>query len=106
MEADWDEITRVAVPSSGLHAIHAPASSIVFDDLQELLWVGNDQVRHLRCFLVAHTNLFIRDESHRSMGLSFKDMSQSRRILERARSNSYWFTKKGSFPFPLQVFIS
>lgn len=49
MEADWDEITRIAVPSSGLHAIPAPASSIAFDDLQELLWVGNDQVRCLSC---------------------------------------------------------
>jgi PAB-dependent poly(A)-specific ribonuclease subunit 2 len=44
MEADWDEITRIAVPSAGLHAIPPPASAIAFDDLQELLWVGNDQV--------------------------------------------------------------
>lgn len=47
MEADWDEITRIAAPSAGLHAIPAPASSIAFDDQQELLWVGNDQVRYL-----------------------------------------------------------
>lgn len=44
MEADWDEITRIAVPSSGLHTITAPASAVAFDDSQELLWVGNDQV--------------------------------------------------------------
>jgi hypothetical protein len=52
MEADWDEITRIAVPSSGLHAIPSPASAIAFDDLQELLWVGNDQVSVARRVLV------------------------------------------------------
>lgn len=44
MEADWDEITRIAAPSSGLHAIPQPVSAVAFDDLQELLWVGSDQV--------------------------------------------------------------
>jgi len=44
MEADWDEITRIAVPSSGLQAIPTPATAVTFDDLQELVWVGNDQV--------------------------------------------------------------
>ena len=44
MEADWDEIARIAVPPSGLHAISSPATAVAFDDAQELLWVGNDQV--------------------------------------------------------------
>ncbi|KIV95116.1 hypothetical protein PV10_02805 [Exophiala mesophila] len=45
MEADWDEIARIAVPPSGLHAISSPATAVAFDDAQELLWVGNDQGR-------------------------------------------------------------
>lgn len=45
MEADWDEITRIAVPTSGPLSIQPqPATAIVFDDLQELLWIGTDQV--------------------------------------------------------------
>ena len=46
MEADWDEITRIAVPpSGGLQGLSGPATAIAFDDQQELLWVGNDQGR-------------------------------------------------------------
>ena len=57
MEADWDEITRIAVPSSGLHAIPTPASAVVFDDQQELLWVGNDQVCDVRIAKLAYSKL-------------------------------------------------
>jgi PAB-dependent poly(A)-specific ribonuclease subunit 2 len=44
MEADWDEIARIAVPPPALHGIPTPATAIAFDNQQELLWVGNDQV--------------------------------------------------------------
>jgi len=44
MEADWDEITRIAVPTSGPLAVQSPATAVVFDDQQELLWIGTDQV--------------------------------------------------------------
>ncbi|KAK0249232.1 poly(A)-specific ribonuclease [Friedmanniomyces endolithicus] len=38
MEADWNETTRISLPSS-------PITVIAFDTEQELLWVGNDQGR-------------------------------------------------------------
>lgn len=45
MEADWDEITRIAVPTSGPLSLQPqPATAIAFDDSQELLWIGTDQV--------------------------------------------------------------
>ena len=47
MEADWNEITRIAIPNvtTGHNLGQAsPATAITFDDQQELLWVGTDQV--------------------------------------------------------------
>lgn len=51
MEADWDEITRLVVPTSpppGPHTLPAqpsPATAVTFDDSQELLWIGTDHGR-------------------------------------------------------------
>lgn len=54
MEADWDEITRIAVPPPGPHAIPAAASCVIaFDDAQELLWTGNERVSSQFSFLLS-----------------------------------------------------
>ncbi|PGH11073.1 PAB-dependent poly(A)-specific ribonuclease subunit PAN2 [Helicocarpus griseus UAMH5409] len=42
MDADWDEVSRIAVPPSGPHVLPTVASTIAFDDSQELLWTGNE----------------------------------------------------------------
>lgn len=45
MDADWDEITRIAVPTTGPLSLQPqPATALAFDDSQELLWIGTDQV--------------------------------------------------------------
>lgn len=44
MEADWEEVSRAAVPVPGPHMLPTVASTIAFDDEQELLWTGNEYV--------------------------------------------------------------
>ena len=44
MEADWDEVSRAAIPVPGPHILPTVASTIAFDDEQELLWTGNEYV--------------------------------------------------------------
>ncbi|KAJ5661938.1 uncharacterized protein N7477_009554 [Penicillium maclennaniae] len=45
MEADWDELSRIAVPPPSALAMPTPATTIAFDDVVELLWIGNEYGR-------------------------------------------------------------
>lgn len=44
MEGDWDEVSRAAVPPPSPHVLSTIATTIAFDDIQELLWAGNEYV--------------------------------------------------------------
>ncbi|KAK3349906.1 ubiquitin carboxyl-terminal hydrolase-domain-containing protein [Lasiosphaeria hispida] len=45
MDADWDEVTRLAFPASANDNYSRPVSALAFDNTQELLWVGNERGR-------------------------------------------------------------
>ncbi|KAK4119549.1 hypothetical protein N657DRAFT_581467 [Parathielavia appendiculata] len=45
MEADWDEVTRIAFPAPGTNDYPRPATALAFDTIAELLWAGNDRGR-------------------------------------------------------------
>jgi hypothetical protein len=47
MEGDWDEVSRTAIPPPSPHVLSTTATTITFDDMQELLWVGNEYVGSL-----------------------------------------------------------
>ncbi|KAL3422025.1 PAB-dependent poly(A)-specific ribonuclease subunit PAN2 [Phlyctema vagabunda] len=41
MDADWEEVARLALPPPGIHAVPTPIETASFDTHQELLWAGN-----------------------------------------------------------------
>ncbi|ETN39586.1 uncharacterized protein HMPREF1541_05812 [Cyphellophora europaea CBS 101466] len=46
--SEWDEIARVGVPPSTINNIHnipSPATAVIFDDSQELIWLGTNDGR-------------------------------------------------------------
>ncbi|KAL1837826.1 hypothetical protein VTJ49DRAFT_3373 [Mycothermus thermophilus] len=45
MEADWDEVTRIAFPAPGTTDFPRPAAAVAFDTIAELLWAGDDRGR-------------------------------------------------------------
>ncbi|KAK4242788.1 ubiquitin carboxyl-terminal hydrolase-domain-containing protein [Achaetomium macrosporum] len=45
MDADWDEVTRIAFPAPGTNDFPRPATTLAFDTSAELLWAGNDRGR-------------------------------------------------------------
>ncbi|KAJ4293921.1 poly(A)-specific ribonuclease [Collariella sp. IMI 366227] len=45
MDADWDEVTRIAFPAPNSNDYTRPATALAFDTIAELLWAGNDRGR-------------------------------------------------------------
>nr|4D0K_A Chain A, A-SPECIFIC RIBONUCLEASE SUBUNIT PAN2 [Thermochaetoides thermophila] len=45
MDADWDEVTRIAYPAPGTNDFPRPATAVAFDPIAELLWAGFDRGR-------------------------------------------------------------
>ncbi|KAJ9628351.1 poly(A)-specific ribonuclease [Knufia peltigerae] len=94
MEADWDEITRIAVPSSGLHAIPTPASAVAFDDLQELVWVGNDQGR-VTSFYGRDLQRYVSVKAHLGEGPVKQLLVHEKGIISLSTSSVHFITRRG-----------
>ena len=97
MEADWDEVSRIAVPPPSPHVLPTIATAIAFDDLQELLWAGNEYVSIDHGILnEPNANMEVsRDESLLSSVPSFKGTPQYERIrCQKALYDNSYSMKK------------
>ena len=50
MEADWDELSRITIPAPSPHGLPTNGTAVAFDDVMELLWVGNEYVSDIPLF--------------------------------------------------------
>lgn len=108
MEADWDEVSRIAVPPPSPHVLPTIATAIAFDDLQELLWAGNEYVRIEYGMLnIPRANMELsRDESLLFTDPSFKGTPQYERIrCQKALYGNSCSMKKACYLYRQEVFI-
>jgi hypothetical protein len=95
MEADWDELSRIAMPPPSAHALPTVATTIAFDDVMELLWTGNEYVSirieswHRLDKGLTRVFSLIRVESLRSMDPTSNDIP----LCEPIRSPREWCAK-------------
>ncbi|PHH70824.1 hypothetical protein CDD80_5705 [Ophiocordyceps camponoti-rufipedis] len=66
MDGDWDEVSRIPFPPSGVHAMPTPVTTMTFDTSQELLWTGNDYGR-VMSFLGTEQQRYTSFKAHQAL---------------------------------------
>ena len=120
MEADWDEVrlagavlredrlltaehakvARTAFPPPGIHALHTAVTTLAFDNLQELLWTGNEFVRDPRVTDEAITR------RERATANPRAHRAESRRSTAPSSSNTLRFERTPPAKVPSSSFCS
>ena len=96
MAADWDEIARIAVPSSSgnLHQIPSPATAVIFDETQELIWLGNSDGR-VASFKGTELQRYTSARAHINEGPVKQLLSHERGILSISSNSVHLIARTG-----------
>ena len=96
MAADWDEIARIPVPSStgNVHQLSNPATAIIFDDVQELVWIGNGEGR-VASFKGPDLQRYTSAKAHMGEGPIKQLLSHEKGILSIAGRSVHFMSRTG-----------
>lgn len=95
--SEWDEIARVGVPPSTINNIHnipSPATAVIFDDSQELVWIGTNDGR-----IVSHHGSELRKytsvRAHINEGKVHQLLPHERGILSISTTSVHLISRRG-----------
>ena len=96
MAADWDEIARIPVPSStgNLPQISNPATAVIFDDSQELIWIGNGEGR-VASFKGPDLQRYTSAKAHINEGPVQQLLPHERGILSISATSVHFMSRTG-----------
>ena len=95
MEADWDELARIPVPPPGPHALPTVATTVAFDDVMELLWVGNEFGR-LMSFVGPELQRYTSVRAHPvSEGLVRQILFHEKGVISLSSKSVHMVTRRG-----------
>ena len=94
MDADWDEITRITAPPPGVHALPTPATTVIFDDAQELVWVGSDHGKVVS-FYGPELQRYTSVKAHIKEGPVRQLLIHERGVLSVASKSVHLISRKG-----------
>ncbi|PKY03306.1 putative PAB-dependent poly(A)-specific ribonuclease subunit [Aspergillus campestris IBT 28561] len=95
MEADWDELSRIPVPAPSSHALPTIATTIAFDDVSELLWVGNEYGR-ITSFYGPELQRYTSIRAHPvSEGMVRQILFHDRGVISLSSKSIHMITRRG-----------
>ncbi|KAB8235200.1 poly(A)-specific ribonuclease [Aspergillus alliaceus] len=94
MEADWDELSRIPVPPPTPHGLPTNATTIAFDDVMELLWVGNEYGR-ITSFCGPELQRYTSVRAHVSEGPVRQILFHDRGVISLSPKSVHMITRRG-----------
>ena len=92
MAADWDEIARIPVPSATGSLL--PATAVIFDDAQELIWIGNGDGR-VASFKGPDLQRYTSARAHINEGQVKQLLSHEKGILSISATSVHFISRAG-----------
>ncbi|KAJ5129697.1 uncharacterized protein N7515_005736 [Penicillium bovifimosum] len=96
MEADWDELSRIPMPPPSAHGMPTVATAVAFDDMNELLWTGNEYVRRVSSFYGPELQRYTSVRAHPvSEGAVRQIIFHERGVISLSAKSVHMVTRRG-----------